>query len=382
MRRRVIGLATVGILLAGAAPAVLEVEKITTAVLPEPAPHWVWVNDLNFFTLESTRAFLFDGDTGDMLGQIPTGVHNVGMVLAPDRSRLYSPETYYPRGTRGERSDFLITRDMKTLEVLHEIEIPAKRASGTPHRAYQGISDDGRFVYVANMTPAASISVVDVEKNKFVSEIETAGCGLVYPTGNRFLAVLCGNGTVQHIEIDRKGKERKRVASPAFFEPQEDPLREGAARSGDTWYYVSFKGHVHPVKFGKKGARPAETWSLFSDAEREAGWRAGGTGLIALHQELGQLYVIVHQTDQEWTHKNGGTQVWVYDLASRKRTRVIELAVPVESIAVSQDAEPLLFANSSTTAGVHIHDARSGEHLRTIQGPAPIVPHMSHPLSR
>ena len=382
MRRRAIGLAAVGVLLAGAAAAVLEPEEITTAVLPEPAPHWVWINDLNFFSLESTRAFLFDGDTGDMLGQIPTGVHNVGLVLSPDRSRLYSPETYYPRGTRGKRSDFLITRDMKTLEVLHETEIPPKRASGTPHRAYQGISDDGRFVFVANMTPAASISVVDVEKHRFVAEIETAGCGLVYPTGNRSLAVLCGNGTVQHIRLKENGEERERVASAAFFEPQEDPLREGAARDGDTWYYVSFKGHVHPVKFGAKKARPAEAWSLFSDAEREAGWRAGGTGLIALHEKLGQLYVIVHQTDQKWTHKNGGNQIWVYDLKSRKRSRVIELAVAVDSIAVSQDAEPLLFGNSLPNSAVLIHDAKSGEYLRTIQGPAPIVPHMSHPLSR
>ena len=51
MRRRVIGLATVGILLAGAAPAVLEVEKITTAVLPEPAPHWVWAVSYTHLTL-------------------------------------------------------------------------------------------------------------------------------------------------------------------------------------------------------------------------------------------------------------------------------------------------------------------------------------------
>ena len=364
-----------------ASGAGLEREEITTEVLPAPSPHWVWINDTNIFGLNDTKAYLFDGDTGEMLGSIPTGVHNVGLVLAPDRSRVYSAETYYPRGTRGERGDWLIVRDMKTLEVLEEIQIPAKRSTGTPYKAYQGISDDGRFVYVNNMTPATSTSVVDVGGNAFVAEIEKSGCNLIYPTGDRSFASLCGNGTLQQVTLNEKGEEESRSASPAFFDPQGDPLREGGVRDGEVWYFVSFQGHLHPVEFKGGKIRPGASWSLFSDAERERGWKVGGTQLMALHRASGELYVSVHRGG-EWSHKEPGTQIWVYDVKSGKKQRVIELETPAISLAISQDDAPLLFAAFPDAAAVTIYDASKGELLRTIQGPAPLTPTLLHPLAK
>ena len=380
--RNATGLLWTLLLAVGAASgAGLEREEIGVEVLAEPSPHWLWISDGNIFGLNDTKAFLFDGDTGEMLGLVPTGVHSVGLVLAPDRSRLYSAETYYPRGTRGERGDWLIVRDMTTLGILEEIQIPPKRSTGTPYKAYQGISDDGRFVYVNNTTPATSTSVVDVEKRRFVAEIEKAGCNLIYPTGDRSFASLCANGTVQQVTLDDEGEEASRAASPEFFDPKGDPLREGGVRDGDVWYFVSFQGHVHPVEFAGGRIRPGTTWSLFSDAEREQGWKAGGTQLLALHRRTGELYVSVHQ-GEEWSHKEPGTQVWVYDLKSRRKQRTIELETPALSLAVSQDPSPLLYSAFPDTASVSIYDARKGELLRTIQGPAPVTPLLVYPLSQ
>lgn len=364
-----------------ASGAGLEREEITTEVLAAASPHWLWITDTNIFGLNDTRAYLFDGDSAEMLGSIPTGVHNVGLVLAPDRSRVYSAETYYPHGTRGERGDWLIVRDMKTLELLDEIQIPAKRSTGAPYKAYQGISDDGRFVYVNNTTPATSTSVIDVEKRRFVTEIEKAGCNLIYPTGDRSFASLCANGTLQQVTLDDKGEEASRAASPAFFDPKGDPLREGGVRDGDVWYFVSFQGHVHPVDFAGGKIRPGSSWSLFSDAEREQGWKAGGSQLMALHRRTGELFVSVHQGG-EWSHKEPGTQIWVYDVKRGKKLRVIELKIPAPSLAVSQDASPLLFAASYDTSSVSIYDAAKGEILHTIQGPAPVTPSLVYPLSQ
>src|SRR4029434_5298602 len=122
------------------------------------------------------------------LGMLSTGAFGNAVEFAPDFSAIYVPEMYYSRGSRGDRTDIVAIYDTTELKAVGEVIIPAKRATGVPHRAYQGISDDGQFLYVANMTPATSVSVVDVKARKFIAEIETSGCNLVYPVGNRAFA--------------------------------------------------------------------------------------------------------------------------------------------------------------------------------------------------
>jgi methylamine dehydrogenase heavy chain len=45
----------------------------------------------------------------------------------------------------------------------------------------------------------------------------------------------------------------------------------------------------------------------------------------------------------EWTHKDPGTEVWVFDVQTQKRLQKIKLSKPAQSIAVSQDESPLLY---------------------------------------
>ena len=55
MKRPTTSLLAVLFVVAGtAATAGLEPEKATVEVLPEPAPHWVWINDINILALDST----------------------------------------------------------------------------------------------------------------------------------------------------------------------------------------------------------------------------------------------------------------------------------------------------------------------------------------
>ncbi len=203
--------------------------------------------------------------------------------FAPDFSAIYSPEIYHSRGSRGERTDIVAIYDTKDLNAVGEVVIPPKRATGVPQRAYQGISDDGRFVYVANMTPATSVSVVDVLARKFVTEIEMSGCNLVYPTGNRTFASLCGDGTVQVVTLDERGNLKSRAHSEKFFDPDKDPVTEKASRIGNTWLFFSFDGYVHPVDFAGGDTKPGKAWSLFTDAERTKGWKVGGGQFNGVH---------------------------------------------------------------------------------------------------
>ena len=74
--------------------------------------------------------------------------------------------------------------------------------------------DDGRFVIVYNFTPTQSVSVVDVQARKFVGEIDTAGCGMVYAAGPRRdrsrrveqrVGVSCADGDAGALRGQRPG---------------------------------------------------------------------------------------------------------------------------------------------------------------------------------
>jgi methylamine dehydrogenase heavy chain len=354
------------------AVAPLQPEQATTEKLGAPKPHWFLVYDTNFLGYLDSKVYLYDGDTGAMLGMLSTGAFGNAVELAPDFSAIYVPEIYYSRGTRGDRTDVVTIYDTKELKAQGEVVIPPKRATGVPHRAYQGLSDDGQFMYVANMTPATSVSVVDVKARKFVAEIEMSGCNLVYPIGNRAFASLCGDGTVQVVSLDDQGNLKGRERSEKFFDPDKDPVTEKASRFGNTWFYVSFDGYVHPVAFDGGKAKPGKAWSLFTDKERADGWRVGGGQFNAVHEKLGRLFVIVHQGGP-YGHKDPGKNVWTYDLATSKKLGSISMVAPVTSLGLTKDTAPLLIADDAATPAVYVYDALKGTHLRTIEGP-PMVP--------
>ena len=107
-----------------------------------------------------------------------------------------------------------------------------------------------------------------------------------------------------------------RARTTAFFDPQKDPITEKAVRRGNEWFFVSFEGKVHAVDVAGETLRFGEPWPLFDDADRAARWRIGGGQLLAIHGPTGRLYGLMHQGGPD-THKEPGTEVWVYDLATR-----------------------------------------------------------------
>lgn len=110
----------------------------------------------------------------------------------------------------------------------------------------------------------------------------------------------------------------------------------------------------------------AEPWSLFNEAQLADRWMLGGYQYATICRSTGELYVLVHRGDQ-YSHKHPGMDVWVYDLKTKKRTRMISLSHLATSIQVSQDADPLLFTADAEHSGVQVYDAGSGEHLHDIQ---------------
>jgi methylamine dehydrogenase heavy chain len=393
------GVAALGALVAWAASAAAQVADVGRSLqLPDrPPPHVFWLSDI---LLHRTAAF--DADAGELRGTISSGTAGVGFTIfplfSPDRPEIYLPETYYDRGVRGKRTDVVTIYDTSTLEPVHEIAIPAKRAEYFPGNAANALSDDGRFVAVFNLTPVTSLSIVDVVARRFTAEVPAPGCSLVFAAGPRRFFMLCANGSALTVVLDDAGQPVRIDRGQPFFDPNEDPLTEKAVRRGDTWLFVSFEGYVQPIDVGGAELGIGERWPLFDDAARAESWRVGGQQHLAVHGPSGKLYALVHQGGPD-THKQPGTEVWVYDLATRRRVKRIETLNPlvsfisqqtalspdatvgrltrwllgaslphtgVDNILVTQDERPVLIAAGAMPPTVTVHDAATGTVQREI----------------
>ena len=347
--------------------AQLPAEPLATEQLPAGShPHWVWVNDIAFFAFPDGRAFLVDGDGGKLLGTLSTGYSFITVVVPRTGNVIYAPETYFSRGTRGTRTDVVTIYDGRRLSPLGEIAIPPKRASIMPMPAAVGLTDDDRFLLIYNYTPAQSVSVVDMRSRKFVGEIETGGCALVYPTGPRSFFSICADGALLVTTLTDAGALAHQARTAQLFDAAKDPLTEKGVRLGDTWLFASFEGNIHPLRALSNTIRAEPSWPLFTTAELTWRWRTGGLQHLAVHRSSGRLFAIVHQGGPE-THKDPGNEIWVYDVASHRKLVAITTRNKASSIQVSQDAAPLLFACTMESNRLDVYDAGSGRYLRSVE---------------
>ena len=360
---------------------------------PRPGPHWVWLGDMVL-----QRTALFDADTGGMLGMLSAGAGIVAPAFSRDGREIYLPETYYARGTRGERTDVVTVYDAATLAPAAEIALPPKRADYASAVASNALSDDGRFLAIFYLTPATSLGIVDLRERRVTAEVDTPGCSLVHAAGNRRFLMLCGDGSALSVTVDEAGLEASKEHSAAFFRPIEDPVLDKAVRIGAKWVFVSFAGMVHAVDVSGPSLRFDEPWSLFDGAELGDSWKVGGQQPFAAHDASNRLYALVHQGG-EGSHKDPGREVWVYDLASRARVQRIALAsayagllrgtlrldestwsgwlatrllyalLPnpgADRILVTQDPAPVLVTGTMFPSTLLVHDARTGALLRDV----------------
>ncbi len=369
---RRLGIVTVALMLASrgvlaATPPPLPADPAgSVASLPTASPHWVWVNDFVFPHMADGQALLLDGDSGRFLGLLSTGYGFSRLVLAKDGSLIFSPETYFSRGTRGTRTDVVTLYDPAHLAPRGEIIIPPKRSSNMPMMGDAELTDDGRFLLIYNFTPAQSVTVVDARDHKLVGEIETSGCALVYPTGPRRFFSICADGSLLNVHLDDKGRATVRERTLRMFDVAKDPVTEKGVRIGDTWQFVSYGGVMYPVQIGRDGGlTPGAKWPLLTPAEQADKWRPGGLQQLAAHAGLHRLYSIMHRGGPE-THKDPGKDVWVYDLATHQRIQQIAMKNLAGSIQVTRDPRPLLFSVFIESTTLDVYDATSGAWLRSV----------------
>ncbi len=292
--------------------------------LPDtPGATWFWASDP---LLE--RVALTDFSSNRVLGSVDGGWGITAILFAQqNRHEFYVPETHYSRGSRGERTDVVTFYDSKTLAPIDEVIIPAKRAHNALPTANATLTDDENFVVIFNMTPAQSISIVDTQQRRFVTEIPTPGCSLVYGAGERRVMMFCGDGSLLFITLNNDGTLQHKQRSAVFFDPQQDPLTEKGVRIGTHWYFVSFEGYVYAVDTSAQAGSFATPWSLISDEERRDSWRVGGRQFFAIHPDTMTGYVLMHEGEID-THKTGGTHLWTFDLNTQQKIAAHKLVSP------------------------------------------------------
>ena len=327
----------------------------TTVELGPAAPTW--------FVSKSVlgAGFVFDAADGEMQGTLSLTPWTPTVRRHAGRGEIYAAETHFTRTYDGERTDVLRVYAHNTLSPVGEVPIPNKMTA--VHRHYLALLSGGRYVTVFNMTPAQSVTVVDVENRSFVGEISTPGCATTLPAGERGFLMLCGDGTLQWIGLDENGAEAARVRTEPFFSVEDDPLFDQPTQTSAGWQFTSFAGLTREAVVEDGQISLGEPWSLLG--EGDDGWRPGGAQPATFDAGLDLLVTLMHQGGAD-TQDDAGPEAWLHHRATQRRIGRIKFDEPASAVLVVEGDEPLLLA--AVGAGVRVYDLRTGRRLRTVEG--------------
>lgn len=328
-------------------------------VAPPPDERRMYVVDPAAFDV-LTKVIPIDGNTGEYLGTIDTGLLAVPMSSAKDGT-LYIADTRYDLFSRWNKDDFIAIYDPRELKPLEVIDIPNTRSGAMIHRGGSAVSQDGRYVYSYQFSPSNAVVIVDLEQKKYLSTIETPQCWYVYPTGERRFAVRCRDASIVQVTFDENGNEVSRTQTKPIHEPVEDPTYNDPAFDQMTgeMFLVSFWGKVFPVDLSGDEPKIGESWSLTTEAERNDKWAPGGWQPLDYHSQSGLLFVLMDRR-AKWAHTSESREVWVFDTKTKKKVKTIGLIHEAACIAVDRADKPYLYALSSHGASLDIYDVETG----------------------
>ena len=350
-------------------------------VLPDEFPEtWMYVDEASFFNMFGGKIILLDvAETihADRIKGIADKNLLGNFVAAKERSEFYIMESFHERGSRGPRTDVLAIYDKTTMAPIKELVwTDTTRLQALPERYAMALSEDERFLFVSNFSPATSFTVVDLSTHEIVETIGTPGCVLTYPSGNRRIVSICSNGGLLTTTIDDDGRKKSQQRMAPFFDPIDTPVFERPAIIGDIAYFPGFKGMLHEVDISGETAQYLGSWSLVNEEQRADNWRPGGL-VLGDRDDQGRVYFIMHPDGKEGTQTHGGPQVWVFDVKEKKRLQVIETPNWAISIAVTRGKEPLLVVTSGEL-NLDVINVADGSLVQTVGDFGNVTPLLVH----
>jgi methylamine dehydrogenase heavy chain len=373
--RQTLGLASfciIAAIAANASRAELPAEQIpnVASLNPDYPQSLIFVHDANFDALISGRVALVDvaPDSHNYKGALDAAQF-ASFTESTEREELYVAETFYSRGTRGDRVDVLTIYDKKNLSPIDEIVLPGgKRGQVVTNRYTLQLVDHDRYLFLFNFTPAASVLMIDIETRQILSETQIPGCSLNYPTGQRGFSSLCGNGSMFTVQFDKKGRVTAQEKLPPFFNVDDDPLFDKPVYIDGVAYFPSFMGQLQPIDLASNTPKLRKSWSLVSDAERLENWRPGGWQ-IATVSDAGLMYILMHPDGKDGSHKSGGSEVWVFDPAKKQRVSRYKLKEWGVSVEVTRGKNPYLIVTNGDMQ-LDVYAAKTGKWQKMIGGTA------------
>lgn len=352
-------------------PQPLPTEEVgRSETLPEKYPaSWLFLHDLYYTSMTDQRGVIVDiaAENRNLKGQFSSA--QMGAIMpSASRGEIYSAESYYSRGSRGDRTDVLTIWDMKTLAPKSEILLPGgKRAQVSGLKNTLQLTNQSKWALVFNFTPAASVTIVDLDRRAVLADVDIPGCSLIYPTGQRGFSSLCADGTIASIVLDEKGRAVKTVSSKPFNDIDNDPMFMTPAMVGKTAWFVTFMGNFKAIDLSGDVTRVLGGFSIKKPVEGGAPeWRPGGYQLIA-SDPAGLLYVLANPWGRNGSHKDGGNTVWVVDPVKKSLIRTIPLSNHSISLEVTREAKPSL-VTARADGNLDIYDVATGKLTRSILG--------------
>lgn len=336
--------------------------------MPEMGPHW-------FSVRGGGSAYLIDGDSGRVGGTLE--ISNFTPAIRPhmSRERIFAYGSFYTRNTYGDRTDVVIAYDTATTLPISEVEIPAK-AAGIGHPGMIGLIED-KFIGVWNITPAISVSIVDIDSNEFVGEISTPNCAGIYPVDGGFISA-CSDGTVQMVMLASNGEEVSRARSEVFFDLMADPVLDYAVPSADGWIFMTMEGMVYEVTVDSGEVMVSDGWSINPTdtgatdrngmpLDGDDDWRLGGRQPFAYSPSTDVLAVVMHQGGGQETFEDPGTEIWGFNMTSQRRGYRLEMEGDrmIRSVQMTYDDDPLMLL--SVSGDIEVRDPNSGGLHRVIE---------------
>jgi len=340
-----------------------------TEVLPAEFPEsWVFVDEVSFFNMFGGKIILLDVAEKAQNARIK-GIADKNLIgnflQAKTRSEFYIMESFHERGSRGPRTDVLAIYDKTTMSIVKELVWKdSTRLTALPERYAMTTSADERFLYVANMNPGTSFTVVDLDKREIIETIGTPGCVLTYPTGKNSVTSICSNGGLLTTVVDENGHKKSQHRIAPFFDTDITPVFERPVIIDGIAYFPGFAGMVHAFDFSGDVAKYIESWSLVTEKEREANWRPGGL-VLNDRDEQGLFYTIMQPDGKEGTQSHGGPQIWVFDMKKKQKLLTIEVPNWAVSMAVTRGKEPLVVVTNGEL-NLDIFNAKDGSFIQTV----------------
>jgi methylamine dehydrogenase heavy chain len=268
-----------------------------------------------------------------------------------------------------------VITDKASLKPIGEIILPTKRQQVVTQKNSFQLTDDERMGLVMNFTPAASVTVLDLVNRKVLSEIPIPGCNFVFPTGKRGFSTLCADGSLASFVLSEDGEATSSSRSAAFIDIDNDPLFVKNAIVGGITYFPSFRSRVQPVDFRADEPKILDDWNMIPTELRAENWRPSGWQVVAGNDQ--ELFVMMQAGGKDGSHKDGGTEVWVFQPESGTLNRRIKLDTPGGSIAVTRSSPSYLVVTNANMF-LDVYEAESGKFLRSIttgDAATPIVVH-------